>query len=127
MISYAATTEEVTVTVRPLYLDEQSDAVSQEFAFGYYVHIGNHGDDELQIVRDHWYVHDARGHTQENERPPRAAHRPVIPPGDSHEYGDYCVINTFEGTLEGSFVLERPNGYRFRAHVPRVALRALTN
>lgn len=127
MISYAATTGKVTVTVRPLYLDEPSDAVSRKFKFGYHVQIGNHGEEEVQIVRNYWYIHDARGRTQENEQPEGSSRQPIIQPGESHEYGDFCEISTFEGTLEGSFLIERSNGERFRAHVPLVALRALAN
>jgi ApaG protein len=127
MISYAATTEQVTITVRPLYLDEPSNVLSQKFKFGYHVHIGNHGNEEVQIIRNYWYVHDTRGRTQENEQPEEFSRQPIIPPGDSHQYGGYCVIRTFEGTLEGSFLLERSDGKRFRAHVPLVALRALSN
>lgn len=113
--------------VRPLYLDEPSDVVLKKFKFGYHVRVGNHGDEEVQIIRNYWYIHDARGHTQENEQPGYSSRQPIIRPGETHEYSDSCVIGTFAGTLEGSFLMERMDGERFRAHVPLVALRALAN
>lgn len=127
MISYITTTKNVTVTVRPLYLDEPSSAVSQQFTFGYYVHIGNHGDKEIELLRNQWLVRDADGHTQTTTDADRPYAQVVLAPGEAHEYGNRCVINTFEGILEGDFLIERADGKRFCPDLPQVMLRAMVN
>src|SRR5690625_6750361 len=67
MVPYTAVTDSITVTVRPVYLDQQTDVMSGRFVFGYLVRITNEGYDEVQLLRRHWYIRDARGHLEEVE------------------------------------------------------------
>lgn len=127
MVPYSATTDDVTVTVRPVYLDSQSDFFSRRFVFGYFIRIENHGAEEVQLLRRHWYIYDAGGRVQEVEGEGVVGQQPLIAPGAAHEYSSYCVLTTFEGTMEGSYLMQRPNGERFRIAIPRFDLRAAAN
>jgi ApaG protein len=127
MASYAATTEAVTVTVRPVYLDDKSDPVARRLVFAYFVRIENHGDGEVQLLRRRWSITDADGHVQEVEGAGVVGRQPVLGPGDTHTYHSYCVLRTFEGTMEGTYLMEREDGGRFRAQIPRFYLAALAN
>lgn len=127
MIPYIATTEGVEVTVRPVYLDEQSDIVNGRFVFGYFVRIQNHGPQEVQLLRRHWLIRDATGRVQEVQGDGVVGQQPVILPDGVHEYSSYCVLDTFEGNMEGNYLMQRPNGSRFRATIPRFDLRAAVN
>src|SRR5690625_7811285 len=49
MVPYSAGTDSITVTVRPVYLDQQTDVMSGRFVFGYLVRITNEGYDEVQL------------------------------------------------------------------------------
>ena len=51
IISYASTTRSITVIVRPIYLDEPSDLLGREFAFGYAISIENTGSAEVQLLQ----------------------------------------------------------------------------
>jgi len=51
----------------------------------------------------------------------------VIDPGASHEYASYSVLETFEGTMEGSYVMQKPDGGEFMVVIPRFVLRAAAN
>ena len=127
MVAYDATTERVTVTVRPVYLDAQSDAIARRFVFAYFIQIENAGASEVQLLRRHWLIRDGRRRVQEVEGPGVVGQTPVIAPGGSHEYHSYCVLETFEGAMEGTYLMERADGERFRARIPLFHLRAAAN
>ncbi len=127
MVAYDATTERVTVTVRPVYLDEQSDPLARRFVFAYFVRIENGGTGEVQLLRRHWHIRDGHGKAQEVEGDGVVGQQPVIAPGGAHEYHSFCVLETFEGAMEGTYLLQRENGERFRAQIPLFHLRARAN
>ena len=127
MVPYVATTEDITVTVRPVYLDGQSDVLNKRFVFGYFVRIENRGSAEVQLLRRHWHIQDSQGRVQEVEGEGVVGKTPVIAPGDSHEYNSFCIIETFEGTMEGTYLMERELGSRFKVNIPKFDLRAAAN
>jgi ApaG protein len=127
MVSYDATTEQVTVTVRPVYLDDRSDVLARRFVFAYFIEIANGGPAEVQLLRRHWVITDADGVVQEVEGAGVVGEQPVLAPGDVHRYTSYCVLKTFAGTMEGTYLMQRENGARFRVQIPRFDLRARAN
>ena len=127
MLAYDAVTETVRVTVRPAWLDGQTDVVERTFAFAYFVRIENDGPEEVQLLRRRWLITDADGHVQEVEGPGVVGAQPVIAPGEAHEYHSFCVLRTFEGAMEGSYLMQRPDGSRFHAQIPRFDLVAMAN
>ena len=124
MIPYQAITRDIKVTVRPVYLDGQSDVLSKRFVFGYFVRIQNHGVEDIQLLRRHWFITDSNGQTQEVEGEGVIGKQPIISPGESHEYNSYCVLETFVGTMEGTYTMERTQGERFKVEIPRFDLKA---
>ena len=127
MVSYEALTDEIRVIVRPVYLDGQTDIVGGRFVFGYFVRIENDGLEEIQLLRRHWYISDGRGKVKEVEGEGVVGNQPVIQSGGFHEYNSFCILETFEGSMEGSYLMQRPSGERFRATIPRFNLRAAAN
>ncbi len=127
MVPYVATTEDITVTVRPVYLDNQSDYFEKRFVFGYFIRIENKSLDEVQLLRRRWLIREAHGKVQEVEGEGVIGQQPILAPGGAHQYSSYCVLNTMEGIMEGHYVMERANGERFRVVIPRFDLRARAN
>ncbi|HEX8384755.1 MAG TPA: Co2+/Mg2+ efflux protein ApaG [Rubricoccaceae bacterium] len=127
MVSYDATTETVTVTVRPVYLDDKSDVLAGRFVFAYFVRIENHGEDGVQLLRRQWAITDANGHVQHVEGAGVVGRQPTIAPGGVHEYHSFCVLPTFEGTMEGVYQMQRAGGAALDAQIPLFHLRALAN
>lgn len=127
MQTYVATTEHITVSVRPIYLDGQSDPMARKFVFAYFVRIWNEGTEEVQLLRRHWFVRDSNGELKEVEGEGVVGKQPVIPAGESHEYSSFCILETFEGSMEGSYQMVRPNGDRFSVTIPKFTLRAAAN
>jgi ApaG protein len=127
MTAYTATTNNITVTAQPLYLDGQSDMMEKKFVFAYFIRIENNGDEPIQLLRRHWYIHDSHGGVKEVEGEGVIGKQPVIQPGDAHEYNSLCVLETFEGFMEGTYLMQREDGDRFRITIPRFHLRAAAN
>lgn len=127
MIPYVATTEDVTITVRPIYLDAPSNFFKKEFAFGYSVQIRNDGRDEVQLLRRHWIIEEENGRMQDVEGKGVIGEQPVIAPGETHQYASSCVINSFGGAMEGTYLMQREDGERFRALIPRFPLHVAAN
>ncbi len=127
MVAYVATTADITVTVRPVYLDGQSDFLNRKFVFGYFVRIENHGPEEVQLLRRHWYIRDGRGRVREVEGRGVIGKQPIIASGAFYEYNSFSVLETFEGSMEGTYLLERAAGERFRVAIPRFDLCAAAN
>ncbi len=127
MNKFVATTEDITVTVRPVYLDGQSDMIAKRFVFAYFIRIENNGKEGVQLLRRHWSINHASGKTEEVDGEGVVGKQPVIRPGDAHEYNSYCVLETFEGSMEGTYLMKRPNGETFNVAIPRFILRAAAN
>jgi len=127
MVHYAATTSEVTVSVRPVYLDQQSDPLGLQFVFAYFIEVSNLGDEDVQLLRRRWRIVDGTGEAKIVEGPGVVGLQPVIAPGETHRYNSFCVLETMEGSMEGSYLMERARGERFRAVIPRFHLRARAN
>jgi len=127
MQPYEATTENITITVRPLYLDGQSDAIARKFVFAYFIRLENNGHEPVQLLRRHWFIRNASDELREVDGEGVVGQQPVVHPNKGHEYNSYCVLDTFEGTMEGTYLMRRPNGELFYVVVPRFTLRAQAN
>ena len=127
MIPYVATTEGITITVRPVYLDQESDFLNNRFVFAYFIRIENNSDEDVQLLRRRWLIKEIDGKVQEVEGDGVVGVQPTISPGKVHEYNSYCVLATFEGSMDGSYLMERADGERFRVAIPLFNLRAAAN
>ena len=125
MLAYAALTETLRVTVRPVWLESQSEPLEGKFTFTYFVEIANEGEDEVQLLRRHWFIRDGDGHVEEVEGEGVVGRQPVIGPGETHRYNSFCVLRTFTGTMEGTYLMQRSSGERFRVTIPRFDLVAM--
>lgn len=127
MTKFVATTEDITVTVRPVYLDGQSDMIQKKFVFAYFIRIENNGKEQVQLLRRHWQINHASGKVEEVDGEGVVGKQPELAPGEVHEYNSYCVLETFEGSMEGTYLMRRPNGDTFKVTIPRFILRAAAN
>lgn len=127
MIEYVTTTRQITVTVHPIYLDEPSNLLEHRFHFGYAVRVANTGTEEVQLLRQRWVIRGSNGMVQQEEDDATLQPRPVLKPGEVRMFEESCTLDSFDGTVEGNYLAQRPNGERFRASVPSFPLRAAAN
>lgn len=127
MAGYTATTEHITISVRPVFIDSQSDPIVNKFVFAYFVRIENHGSEAVQVLRRHWFINHNGGRVEEVEGEGVVGKQPIIQPGGVHEYNSFCILETFEGWMEGTYLLQRGSAEYFRVTIPRFTLRAMAN
>jgi len=127
MRTYTATTDDITVTVQPVFLDGQSNPLARRFVFAYFVRIENHGAQEVKLLQRHWLIMDGSGEVKEVRGDGVVGQQPTIPPGATHEYNSFSILETFEGSMEGSYRMVKPAGEEFDVAIPRFTLRAAAN
>jgi ApaG protein len=127
MKTYTATTDNITVTVQPVFLDGQSSPLARRFVFAYFVRIENRSDEEVQLLHRHWLIMDGNGEVKEVRGEGVVGQQPRIAPGAAHEYNSFSILETFEGSMEGSYRMARPSGEQFDVAIPRFTLRASAN
>jgi len=127
MIPYDATTRGVTVTVRPVYLDDPSDFFEKRFVFAYFISIENHTDTPVQLLRRYWRIEEIDGSVREVEGAGVIGQQPIIKPGHAHIYSSYCILSSLSGAMEGYYLMRTAEGQRFRVAIPRFDLHVAAN
>ena len=127
MTPFSETTEQIRVSVRPLYIESESNILSRKFVFAYFIKIENLGTDTVQLLRRHWYITHNTGKVEEVEGEGVIGKQPVIHPGEFHEYNSFCILESLEGFMEGTYLMKRSNNQTFYITIPRFVLRAMAN
>ena len=127
MQAHTAITEGIRITVRPISLDGQSDAIARKFVFAYVVAIENRSAVPVRLIRRHWLITHGEVRTEEVDGEGVVGKQPVIPPGATYEYSSFCILETMEGSMEGTYLMQREDGSPFSVTIPRFSLRAAAN
>jgi ApaG protein len=119
---YSETTRSIKVTVRPVYLEEQSSPADSQYVWAYQVRIENQGSETVQLRKRHWRITDGMGRMQEVRGPGVVGEQPVIPPGESFEYTSGTPLQTPSGIMVGSYEMETRQGESFEVAIPAFSL-----
>ncbi|MBP0615217.1 Co2+/Mg2+ efflux protein ApaG [Jiella mangrovi] len=119
---YQATTRQIVVTVKPAYLEDQSDPSERHWVWAYQVEIENCGEVAVQIESRYWQITDATGHVEEVRGPGVVGEQPVILPGDSFTYTSGCPLPTPSGIMRGTYQLRADDGEAFEIEIPAFSL-----
>ncbi|MCG8357506.1 MAG: Co2+/Mg2+ efflux protein ApaG [Kiloniellales bacterium] len=119
---YSETTRSIRVTVKPMYLEEQSSPVEDHYVWAYHVHIENMGPEQVQLLNRHWRITDSMGRMQEVRGAGVVGEQPVLQPGESFEYTSGTPLPTPSGIMVGSYEMESAGGERFDVAVPAFSL-----
>jgi ApaG protein len=114
----------IRITVRPVYLRDQSEPSAGHYVFAYFVRIENVGDQAAQLVSRRWLIHDSIGEDTEVKGEGVVGEQPVIGAGAVHEYQSFCILKSGEGFMEGHYDFVRSDGSTFEAGIPRFVLSA---
>lgn len=119
---YEKTTRNISVSVQPFYLEEQSAPEEDRFVWAYRVNIANRGIETVQLLRRHWRITDRLGRLQEVEGPGVVGEQPVLKPGESFEYTSGCPLPTPSGIMVGTYQMTTTGGEQFDIDVPAFSL-----
>lgn len=119
---YKETTADISVSVRPEYMDDQSDPDQGHYTWAYHVRIENQGERIIQLLSRHWKIADSLGNCQEIVGDGIVGHQPTLGPGDSFEYSSGTPLAAPSGFMSGTFNMISEDGIRFDVAVPAFAL-----
>ncbi len=95
--------------------------------FAYFIRIENNGTERIQVLRRHWIITHGSGKIEEVEGEGVVGKQPFILPNQAHEYNSFCILETLEGFMEGTYTVQRADGTHLEIKIPRFTLRAFSN
>jgi len=113
---------DMSVTVAPRYMPEQSDPARQHYVFAYTVRITNTGTQPSQLISRHWVITDGTQKVEEVRGLGVVGQQPLLPPGESFEYTSGCPLSTPVGTMRGTYHCVGENGVPFEVEIPEFML-----
>ncbi|MEL0324327.1 MAG: Co2+/Mg2+ efflux protein ApaG [Rhodospirillales bacterium] len=119
---YSATTKAIRVSVKPIFLDDQSTPSEDHYVWAYQVTIENRGGETVQLLNRHWRITDAHGRMQEVKGEGVVGEQPRLRPGELFEYTSGTPLTTPSGLMMGSYEMEGEGGQRFDIDIPAFSL-----
>jgi len=123
IVMYRETTHDITITVKPYYLEDQSAPDQAHYVWAYHVRIENNGQRTVQLRNRYWRITDSLGRIQEVRGAGVVGEQPKLRPGDSFEYTSGTPLPTPSGIMGGSYQMEESDtGERFDVTIPSFSL-----
>ncbi|MGE5146821.1 MAG: Co2+/Mg2+ efflux protein ApaG [Candidatus Eiseniibacteriota bacterium] len=119
---YAEITRSIKITVKPVYLEDQSSPSENHYVWAYHIRIENEGSRTVQLLNRYWRITDANGRTQEVRGAGVVGEQPVLRPGETFEYTSGTPLSTPTGFMAGTYEMEASDGERFNVKVPLFSL-----
>ena len=118
-----AITNGIKITVQTSYLADNSRPAHNYFVHAYRITIENQSTEKVQLLRRHWYIYDSAGLIREVEGEGVIGEKPVLAPGDIHQYTSFCPQMTEIGKMHGTFTMQRAkNRELFKVNIPEFQL-----
>jgi len=113
---------DIDVSIRTLYLPDQSDEDADRHVFAYTITIANMGTVASQLISRHWIINNGDGTIQEVRGLGVVGEQPLLKPGDSFEYTSGTVIPSAVGSMKGSYQMAAEDGFHFNVAIPEFIL-----
>ncbi|MCD6066379.1 MAG: cobalt transporter [Bacteroidetes bacterium] len=118
-----AETKGIEVSVKPQYLEEQSNPMYHSYVFMYTITIENKSDFTVQLLRRHWHIFDSNSEHREVEGEGVIGETPVIAPNESFTYSSGCNLVTEMGKMSGTYLVKNlVNEQLFQIIIPEFQL-----
>lgn len=119
---YNQTTRNISVTVTPIFLEDQSEPDEDHFVWAYQVRIENCGPATVQLRSRYWHITDANGLVQEVRGSGVVGEQPVLEPGETFEYTSGTPLATPSGIMVGSYQMQTDDGDLIEVDIPAFSL-----
>ena len=120
--TFVEVSHEVSVEVKPLYLEDESDPVAHKHVFAYFIAIRNFGTQMVKLLKRHWEIQDSSGEQYEIDGEGVIGIQPAITPDGKHEYNSFCVLKSYRGSMRGYYTMEREDGKLINVRIPEFYL-----
>lgn len=115
-------TRSITVSVEPIFLEDQSTPEENYYVWAYRVLIKNEGRETVQLRSRYWRITDSNGRVQEVRGVGVVGEQPVLRPGEKYEYTSGAPLSTPSGFMVGNYQMQTPQGEMFDVEIPLFAL-----
>ena len=119
---FSKTTNNINVSVKSYYLEEQSKPDEQLYVWAYQVTINNIGQQTVQLKKRYWKITDSNGVNKEVRGAGVIGEQPILRPGEKFEYTSGTPLSTPSGFMEGYYEMETKDGNKFDASIPLFSL-----
>ncbi|MCF8468115.1 MAG: Co2+/Mg2+ efflux protein ApaG [Sneathiella sp.] len=120
--AYNKITENIQVSVTPIYLTDRSRPEDSLYVWAYQVRIENKGSQTVILRNRHWRITDADGHTETVDGKGVIGEQPTLRPGETYEYTSGTPLPTPSGIMVGSYDMESEEGTIFAVDIPAFSL-----
>ena len=119
---YTHQTHDITVSVEPIFLPNESAPDRNEFIWAYHVEIENNRLEPIHLRARHWLITDSLGRTIEVKGQGVVGEEPLINPGEVYSYTSGTPLSTPSGIMAGAYEIELPNGKTLEVKIPTFSL-----
>jgi ApaG protein len=119
----------VVISAQPRYLPDHSQPSQRRYVFAYTITVRNLTGIAIRLLERHWLLTDGNGKKHEVKGPGVVGEQPLIEAGQEYSYTSSAAFETPIGFMEGSYLMQRPDGSTFQAPIPafRLAQREIVN
>ena len=121
-LMYSKTTNGVTVTVRPYFLDDQSSPQENHYVWAYQVNIKNSSNNTMKLNHRNWLIIDANGKIINVQGEGVVGEFPTLEPGESFEYTSGTPLKTTNGIMQGFYLMSQNKGDQLKIDIPVFSL-----
>ena len=121
-LMYSKTTNGITVTVKPYFLDDQSSPQENHYVWAYQVNIKNSSDNTMKLNHRNWLIIDANGKIINVQGEGVVGGFPTLEPGESFEYTSGTPLKTTNGIMQGFYLMSQNNGEQLKIDIPAFSL-----
>lgn len=119
---YTKTTNHIKITVQPFYLEQHSEPEDDRYVWAYTIHMENHGEQAVKLLRRHWHITDELGRSQEVHGDGVIGEQPSIKPGEAFQYTSGVPLSTPSGIMTGEYEMALEDGEKINVSVPAFSL-----
>lgn len=120
--TFVEISHDISVEVKPLYLEEESSPVAGKHVFAYFITIRNMGKVPVRLLKRHWDIRDSVGEQYEVNGDGVIGKQPTIEPNGDHSYNSFCVLKSYKGSMKGHYLMEKEDGKKIKVKIPEFLL-----
>lgn len=102
---YTKITENIQVTVTPIFLDDETNVENCHFVWAYHIKIENLSNMKVKLISRKWIITDACGAVEVVEGEGVVGLQPELESGDVFEYTSGVPLSTACGFMEGHYYM----------------------
>lgn len=119
---YEKVTRGVRVSVRPEFIEDQSDPAAGRYLWAYTIDITNEGKVAVRLRTRYWRITDENGRVEEVSGAGVVGETPHLPPGARFTYTSSCPLATPSGIMVGHYRMMTDEGQPVIVEVPAFSL-----